>query len=282
MVAPVIDWPAIEEGLRQWVIASTELPDGAVYWGRPNAPQPLRPMAWLEVITGLTHAGRPGEHRWSQLMRDRIEITAANAGPYTLRLHDAGTYEDEGVPYTYSGPSDTIAQVRDGWAAILGDSPYDVSTDGDDILIDGTEGFPHFHAVVEAGAASRATEREAVAAQVYSIDRFTLRLQVEVGPAAGQLSVGPGQPAMDLLSRAALNLRHRNIRRSLYNLGVARYRTNPPVNVSRMLGDKHVSRGAQDFVFNTLSTLEVEQLPWIRVANTAGAVAAEGGASPCL
>src|SRR5690606_1965068 len=159
MADAVIPWAQIEQALRQWVVDSTEIPDGRVIWGWPSHPQPPMPFAWLQVTTGLGHVGSPETVRASQTMRDRITVTAANEGPYTARIYEATPADETGVPYTYdAGPDDDIEQVRDGWASVLDGSPYTVTVEDDAILVEGTEEHPHFHLVVEEGAATRETE----------------------------------------------------------------------------------------------------------------------------
>lgn len=273
MAVATVNWPVIQEALRVWVRDSMELPDGRVIWGWPGHPQPARPYAWLQIITGLMHVGAPQSGRTAQAMRDRITVQSAAAGPYTLRVYEATPADTEGVAYTHvAAPGDTVEQIRDAWAAEIAASGLTVTTAEDDaIVLDGTAQRPAWHAVVEAGAAELVTELDALVEGLLSVDRFTLRVYVDA-------DMAPGEPALDLMSRAALALRLVSTRRALNAIGVARYATMQPQNLTFFSGDKFVARAGQDFQFNVVSRLASEQTPWIRTAETQGSVVGGGPA----
>lgn len=270
MTASPIDWETVQDGLRAWVRAATELPDGRVIWAYPDNPEPMRPFAWVSIIAGPRALTRLESRRTSQIMRDRIRVATAAVQTYSVTIFEADGADEEGVEYSYVAQvGDDAEAIRDGLVAELADSDLTIADDPDDdaaLLIDGTSERPHFHTVVSPSPAlARTTVREAILETAYFPSELTVRVQVETN---SQL---PDGHARAYLSRCENGLGLRSIRQLRQTAGLAFHRAFAMQDLTALIGSKHVSRMAQDFHFGVASHAD-ENVPWVRTATATGSL----------
>lgn len=265
-----MNWADLQEALRVWVRDASGLADGRVIWAYPDNPQPLRPFAWLEVISGPTAMARFEERQDIQIMRERFTVDAANPGEYEIGIFTRDP-DDEGNHYEYvAGGLDTVTTIRNELVALLqaeDDLVVTAIDDEDDnaLQIEGTAARPVFHAQAFAGALTRTTIRDALRVTAYAPGELTLRVQVET---SSQL---PGSHARATMFAVQNALGFGSVLATLRADGLHYRRMFPPQDLTALVGDAHVSRVAQDFVFG-LSLQSSRDKGWLRKAEYAATV----------
>lgn len=271
MTASPIDWPSVENALREWVIAGTDLADDRVIWDEDDdsEPKPQRPFAWLTIVGGPRDLGLHEPRHSPQTMRDLLTITGTAAVSVTVHGIDPDDAESfAGRTYT-AGPALSITAVRDALLAALAAEPgVTCTTSGTSaIQVDGSAPRRRFHMVVASGPATRVTQLEAAVETVYQPQEITVRVQVEAATRR------PDGHARGLMSRVTASLGDRSVLRELRAGGCFYKRTFAPVDLTALIADRHVSRVAQDFHFALNSAFD-RQVEWVRTAGVSGTVAA--------
>jgi hypothetical protein len=264
-----LDWTLVQNALRGWIVAATGLDTDHVIWAYPDNPSPLRPFAWVEILSGPTSQASAERRRASQIMQERYLVLEAEEQDYTITVMADAPDDDSGTPYTYEADGDdTFASIRDGLVALLADEPDLVITpDGTNaLIIAGTEDRPRFHSVAaDPSRLDKTIPADAIRETTYQPAEITVQLTIET---ASQL---PASHARAYLTDAAMALGDGVVLEALRAGHVHYRRTLSPVDLSQVVNDRHVSRMAQDFVFG-VGLQASRDVPWARTATATGTV----------
>lgn len=270
--APVlspVNWPTVRAALHAWIVSATGLDAGRVIWSWPGMPRPPLPYVALTNLTGGASRTSEFERRTiPQIMQDRIDVLAAQAGAYAITIDGV---EVAAYPATGSDTTATIAAQLFGRLALP--AGLTATLAGSSIQLDGTEARPTWNAAAS-GPASDTIERitvcEAIRSEVFARGEFTLRARfiVRAGRSASEAGESFSR-ALELCDAADAALGFAQYRADLAAAGLRPERLLAKIDASQVIGTEPEAVSVLDYRFSTYMAA-ASGAPWIDTLGVSG------------